>query len=452
VRPGSVASTLASALVGALASAAPAAGAPSFSAPITVAASGLPQLSAPPAVAVSASGDSVVAWNAQLRGRANFRIDVRRGGPSGHLGRAQQVGEGSSPVVSIAPDGTAAVMWYGYAPHGHERNLLLAAIALRGRPFGRPQKLLLVKADIPHFSVVATDARIVAVWGQGVPHGQPVVRYAIAAGDHRFGPDKTVGPSYEGFLDGAGADAAGDVIVCYEAPPAASTENSHMAAAALPAGASSFRAPETLAPSLLAQNGNPYAAPDGSNFGDGPGGIAMGFNTGTASAALISTTLGPGLSFSPPVLVGKIPEPPHSLTTYRGPALALPSEGGQIAAWTVGRLYSANSQSPVTGSLMVSSERADGSFSAPISLSRPATLSQYPAAAATDDTAIVAWGEGQFESEHLVYSVRSAGGPFTSPRGLARGVLREPAIAGAGTHAVIAWIAGARLQMADLTG
>jgi hypothetical protein len=31
-------------------------------------------------------------------------------------------------------------------------------------------------------------------------------------------------------------------------------------------------------------------------------------------------------------------------------------------------------------------------------------------------------------------------------------VLRQPAIAGAGTHAVIAWIAGTRLQMPVLTG
>jgi hypothetical protein len=101
---------------------------------------------------------------------------------------------------------------------------------------------------------------------------------------------------------------------------------------------------------------------------------------------------------------------------------------------------------------MVSSEQADGSFSAPVSLSPPATLSQYPVAAATDDTAIVAWGEGAFERERLVYSVRAAGRSFASPRGLARGVLRQPAIAAAGAHALIAWIAGTRLQMAVLNG
>jgi hypothetical protein len=110
-----------------------------------------------------------VAWNTQLRGRANLRIDVRRGGPSGHLGRVQQVGEGSSPEVSIAADGTAAVMWEGVARPGHGRSLLLASIAPPGMPFGRPQKLLLVKADVPYFSVVATNERVVALWGQGVP-------------------------------------------------------------------------------------------------------------------------------------------------------------------------------------------------------------------------------------------------------------------------------------------
>jgi len=410
---------------------------------------GLPFLSGPPAVAVNASGDSVVAWNTQLRGRVNLRIDVRRGGPSGRLGRVQRVGEGAFPQVSIAPDGTAAVMWDGARP-GNGRSLLLGSIAPPGMPFGRPQRLLLVKASVPGFSVVATDERIIAVWGQGVPHHQPAVRYAIAVHDHRFGPVETVGPSYEGSLDGAGSDAADDVIVSYEAPPSASTEDAYPAAAVLPVGASSFRAPEALASSLVGQN--PFAEDEGKDFGDGPGGIAIGLTAGATTTTLISTTLGPGLSFSPPVPVGEVPNPPPNLTTYSGPVLALPAKGGQIAAWTVGRWSSAQSQSPVTGSLMVSSEQPEGSFSAPVSLSRPATLSQYPVAAATDDTAIVAWGEGQFEREHLVYSVRAAGGSFTSPRGLARGVLRQPAIAGAGTHSVIAWIAGARLQMAVLSG
>jgi hypothetical protein len=451
VRLDRLASAVAYIVVVVMASATPAAGASSFSAPTTVAASGLPELSAHPSVAVNASGESVVAWNAQLRGRAKFLIDVRRGEPSGHLGPVQQVGEGASPEVSIAANGTAAVMWSGGRP-GHDRELLVASIAAPGRPFGRPQKLLLAKATVPGFSIVATDERVVALWGQSPLHGQSAVRYAIAAGGRRFGPAHTVGPSFDGFLDGAGADAGGDVIACYDAPPPASTDNSRMAAAALPAGASSFRGPETLAPSLVAQNGNPYAEPDGANFGDGPGGIAMGFNSGTASDALISTTLGPGLSFSPPVPVGKIPQRPDGLTTSSGPALALPSEGGQIAAWTVGRSSSGDTESSVTGSLMVSSEQADGSFSAPVSLSRPPTLSQYPVAAATDDTAIVAWGEGQAESEHLVYSVRAAGRSFTLPRRLARGVLRQATIAGAGKHAVIAWITGDRLQMARLTG
>jgi hypothetical protein len=340
-------------------------------------------------------------------------------------------------------------MWEGVRP-GHGRSLLLASIARPGRRFGRPQRLLLVKANVPYFSVVATEERIVAVWGQGVPHGQPAVRYAIAAHGHLFGPDETLGPSYEGSLDGAGTDAAGDVIVSYEAPPVASTEDAHAAAAVLPAGASSFRAPETLASSLVGQHR--FAQAEGKGLGDGPGGIAVGLIAGATTTTLMSTTLGPGLSFSPPVVVGEIPNPSPYLTTYSGPVLALPAKGGPIAAWTVGRWSSAQTELPVTGSLMVSSEQAAGSFSAPVSLSRPATLSQYPVAAATDDTAIVAWGEGEFEREHLVYSVRSAGGSFTSPRGLARRVLRQPAMAGAGTHAVIAWIAGQRLQMAVLSG
>jgi hypothetical protein len=397
----------------------------------------------------------VVAWNAQIRGHVYLRIDVRRGGPSGHLGGVQSLGEGDSPEASIAPDGTAVVMWDGVARPGHGRRLLLASIAPPGMPFGRPQTLLLVKANVPNFSVVATDERIVAVWGQGIPHGQPAVRYATAAGNHLFGPDETVGPSFDEALDGAGADAAGDLIVTYDAGSPRSSEAPHAAMAVMPVGASSFRAPETLLPSPLDEN---LYTQDGTSLGDGPGGIAVGLETGDETNSnplksnLFSATLGPGLSFLAPVAVGTVLDPAPYLTTHTDPVFALPEDGGQAAAWVVGRILSADTESPATGSLMVSSEQPDGVFSAPVPLSLPSTISQYPVAAATDDTAIIAWGEGEFDKEHLVYSLRSAGDSFTAPRGLSRGVLRQPSVAGAGEHAAIAWIAGTRLQMAVLTG
>ena len=106
--------------------------------------------------------------------------------------------------------------------------------------------------------------------------------------------------------------------------------------------------------------------------------------------------------------------------------------------------------SPASGSLEVAGELAGGSFSTARQLSPPRTVSQYPVAAATTDSAIVAWGVGPFDRERLVYSVRPAGSSFTAPRTLGTGVLRNAALAGVGAHAAIAWIAGRRLLLAEL--
>lgn len=106
----------------------------------------------------------------------------------------------------------------------------------------------------------------------------------------------------------------------------------------------------------------------------------------------------------------------------------------------------------LTGSLEAVTEQAAGGYSAPQRVSAPRTLSRYPTAAATSDCAILVWGEGYFDRERLVYSVREAAGAITAPRALATGVLREAALAGAGSHAVVAWIEGHRLGMAELNG
>jgi|GEM_PF-2605954 len=430
---------------------APSSVAPSFGRAITVASAGVPELSAPPAVAVNAAGSSVVAWNA-LTG-----IVVRHVSAGGRLGAPQHLGPGFRPEVSIAANGTAAVIWEAMPSGGHGRRLLLGAIALAGKPFGTPQRLLSVTANVPDWSIVATDERVVAVWGQDVPGLEAAtsaeIRYAIAAGSVRFGAPRTLALAYYASVGGAGVDAAGDVAVSYRTPLVLGPTpvNAQVAAAVLPAGARTFDAPQVL--SAGTQQSLPSSEGDGDAVFSGPGGVAVGYSVeGTLPWLLQVSTLEPDLSYAASQTAGEVPNPPPSITTYNGPVVALPVEGGPVAAWTVGRDASAQAESPVTGALEAAGEQANGAFSAPEQLSPPSTVSQYPVAAATSDSAIVAWGEGRFDRERLVYSVRPAGASFSSPRTLGTGVLRNAALSGAGTHAVIAWIAGHRLLLAELAG
>jgi hypothetical protein len=425
-------------------------GPPSFGRAITVASSGVPELSAPPAAAVDASGSSVVAWNT-VRG-----IVARRVSATGRLGAVQHLGPGSGPAVSIAPNGTAAVIWEWMPSGGHGRRLVLAAIAPPGRPFGAPQRLVLVQANVPDWSVVATDGGVVAVWGEDVgsePATDSEIRFAIAGGTGRFGSPRTLALAYYANLGGAAADAAGDVAVSYETPLVLgpSPANAQVAAAVLPAGAQTFDAPQVL--SAGTEQSIPSSEGGGDSVFAGPGGVAVGYGVGGTLPWLLQVArLGTGLSFAAPQTAAEVPNPPPSIDSYSGPVVALPADGAPVAAWTVGRDASAQAESPVTGSLEVAGEQPNGSFSVPEKLSPPSTVSQYPVAASTTDSAIVAWGEGRFDRERLVYSVRSAGASFSPPRTLGTGVLRNAALAGAGTHAAIAWIAGRRLLMAELTG
>ncbi len=424
---------------------------PSFGRAITVASAGVPALSAPPSVAVDAAGSSVVAWNTRTG------VLARSVDPSGRLGPTQRLGLGFAPDVSIAPDGEAAVIWQATPRGGHGRRLLLAAVAPPGRRFGSPQQLLSVTANVPDWSIVATDGRVVAAWGQDVPGREPStgseIRYAVAAGAARFGSPLTLALADNANLGGAVADAAGDVAVSYQTPPVLGPGpvNAQVAAAVLPAGAREFDVPKVL--SADTEQSIPSSEGGADTVFAGPGGVAVGYGVqGTLPWLLRVSMLEPSLVFASAQTVAQVPNPPPSVTTYSGPVVALPAEGGPVAAWTVGREASARPKSPATGSLEVAAGQANGSYSTPEQLSSPSTVSQYPVAAATNDCAILAWGEGPFDRERLVYSVRPFGSSFAVPRTLGTGVLRNAALTGAGAHAVISWIAGHRLLVAELTG
>lgn len=422
------------------------AGAVGFGTPVLVAPSGVPALASAPSVAVDASNRTVVAW------QSDDGVLARIGPAPGRLRPAQRLGEGYDAHVSISPDGTAAIIWLATPSRARGRRLLFAAIAPPGRRFGRPQLLLSVVANVPTETIVATDGRVVAVWGADVPGREPAtsseIRYAIAGSSDRFGAVHTLARAYYATLDGAEADAAGDVAVAYQTPLRAAT-NTQVAAAVMAAGASSFSAPQLLSGETMTSL--PYSQADEGGVFAGPGGIAVGFNIeATLPWLLRASLLSPSLSFGPALQATAIPNPPPSLTWFTGPVLAVPGRGGVLAAWTVGRDYSATG-GPQTGAMEAASLGAGG-FGAPVQLAPPATLSQYAEAAATEDLAIVVWGEGFFDRERMEYAMRSEQGAFTTPRQLGADALRQAAVAGAGKRCVVAWISGHRLFLADLTG
>ena len=311
-------------------------GPPGFGRAITLASAGVPNLSAAPSVAVDAAGSAVVAWDVRTG------ILVRTVNASGGMGPTQRVGSGFAPDVSIAPDGEAAVVWQAMPRGGHGRRLLLAAVAPPGGTFGPPQQLLSVNANVADWSIVATNSRIVAVWSQDVAGGGRAsgsqISYAVAAGSARFGPARTLALADDASLGGVVADAAGDAVVSYQTPPALGPRavNAQVAATVLPAGAREFDPPNVL--SSDTEQSIPSSEAGGDTVFAGPGGVAVGYGVQGALPWLLRvSTLEPTLTFATAQTAGEVPNPPPYETTYSGPVVALPAEGGPVAAWTVGR-------------------------------------------------------------------------------------------------------------------
>jgi hypothetical protein len=131
------------------------------------------------------------------------------------------------------------------------------------------------------------------------------------------------------------------------------------------------------------------------------------------------------------------------------PAVAVNAAGDAVVSWA---------NAPAPDALFV--RRL--SFTA--GLARPERLdglAQFPLAAATDDLAIVAWAQGRTGAETIRYAVAAGGAAFSTPRTL--GVdstspsgswadARSAALAGAGTHAVLAWNSGRSIRAALLDG
>ena len=413
----------------------------------TVAAHGLPTLSGPPSVAVGPSGEWAIAWIGAA-GRYGGRLLVRRGSSPSRLNRNEALARGglSDAEVAVAPDGTTAVVWQRLAPRGGRR-YVLAAVARRGRGFGRPQKLVSVKAIVAGQHVVAVGGRVVVAWGQGVPGGGHEIRYAIAGSRGRFAATRTLARAYIVADSDIAADEKGNVVVGYRTPLSAKA-NAQLAAAVLPRQARRFNASQIV--SADTQRSFPDSEADGAQLFSGPGGVAAGYGVqGVLPWRLQVARLGPDLTFGPPRTVGEVGNPPPNNAGFTGPVVALPAQGPLLAAWSPFETGCGECETPVNGELDATLQQPDGTFTAPFRITNK--VAQYPIAAATTRTAILVWGEGAFDDERLRYALHLEDGSFTPPRTLANHVLRDAAISGAGTRAVVAWISRHALRAAWLT-
>jgi hypothetical protein len=405
--------------------------------------------SGPPGVAVDGKGRSLVAWLGDV-GKHGGRIVARRGDSHGRFTAPRTLSPQGAfqPTATLAPDGTAAVIWQRDLAHG--RRHLELAVARRGHGFGHVQTLVSVQANLLTWKIVAAGGRLVAVWWQGVPGHGHQVRYAIAGADGRFGTARTIGAT--GIFGGASAtaDAAGDVIVTWTTGADGQT-NAQTAAAALPAGATRFGAPQ-LVSADTAQTFQGSEAILAQLF-SGPGGVAAGYGVeGVLPWRMQVATAGPGGALGAPQTVGLVDNSSPGGGAYGGPAVALPAAGGAVAVWSQTQDASGENPAVVAGSVQAAGQRPDGMFAAPAQVS---TASEVPegnvGAVAAGATSIALWGDHYLTHQTLRYATNLAGVGFTAPATLAKGVDRGFATAASGDHAIAGWAAGHRVYVARFT-
>jgi hypothetical protein len=231
------------------------------------------------------------------------------------------------------------------------------------------------------------------------------------------------------------ADAAGDVAVAFTTPQSPPSPYEPAAVATLPAGAAAFGAPQVFAP-----EGEDLAV-----FG-GPGGFALGYGLqGTEPWRLEISGVG-----GAPLTAATIDASDYR-TGFEGPVVALPARGGALVAWTVSHFASEEAESPNRAALYATTQQTGGGLAAPAQLAPRRALAQHLLAAATRETAILAWSEGRFGHQRLRYAVRGADGRVTRPRTLARRADGSD-LSAAGDRAIATWMTGHAVRFARLDG
>jgi hypothetical protein len=196
----------------------------------------------------------------------------------------------------------------------------------------------------------------------------------------------------------------------------------------------------------------------------GPGGAAGSFVFGTPTAWHLDTVAA-GATFAPPVSAGSLAIPPRSgeTLTIAGPVVALPATSGEVTAWTRVPTAAESGPPPSKGDVYAAPAPAPGApYGATRALAAPSQWPRDLLAGATSDLAIVLWtqlsGAPNYNREQLDYVLHDASG-FTATRTLASNALAphtfapdSVALATAAGHAIVAWGADERVEVALLSG
>ena len=396
-----------------------------------------------------------------------FGVADRTGGSPRHRGLVQIEMTSGSQSVSVAPDGTEAVVWQDEASHG-SRSVIEVAIARRGRRFGHPRVLAstgggpsLVGGSLTFPQVVALNGRIAVVWGEQqaardffARRPKPYLAAAIAGPAGRFAAGRMLAGTYGDSVVSlaAAADPRGDVIAVYARAigNVASTKyRTRLGYVVSRAGSGTFERARPV-PGAMIGPGTSLQWPG--QLSVGPGGVEAPYAIRSKSSLTMrAARLGARAAFAPARTIGT-PSGLGNGPAPTGAVLALPGRGAPLAAWTTVDWAHPGTFQLSAGSVNVAQQRPNGAFASTIALTSANSLDQYVLAAATTDRVILLWAQGQPLHQDLIYASRDSHGHFSASRPLAPGAASSPALAAAGKHAIAAWVSGHTLQTALLNG
>ena len=390
-----------------------------------------------PSVALSSTGRLAVAFtDAAARRGGGFQVVVRRGGLDGRLGRREVLAStGYEPVVGVDGRGTPAVVWEEMKADGG-RTLRARVAAGPSGKFGPAQVLASGQGIITSWTVLDNGGRFVAVWQESVPGStsKRAARYAIASKDGRFGRAQTLAPE-TGPLSGVAAGRApdGTIVAAWGTPLSFSPPvNQQLAEATLAPGAPAF----TPGPGQRAVRVTQGAEIAGIGVAQSAGGAALTWQEQGSLPQLLRTAAPGGAAST----VATSESKDLGARSLRGPALAIPATGARSALWADVQGPGGESEQTTGGQVLTATQAADGSWSAPVTLSGPGEIATQPGAGASRSLSAYLWTTGSFPRFGLRYAVRSASGAVTAARTLAAGAARPPAIASSGPAVVAAWI------------
>ena len=463
----------------ACANAAPAAGAPVWTASSVL--SSPRERASEPAVAVSAGGRMLAAW-VVVRGEAETRegqpegvftgygrIEARLGTAArGWRGTQVLSSEGESPIAAVGANGTAAVAWCR-SPKSDVR-MLYVSIASPGRAFG-PATLLRTggrfPVNCPEALKVQPDGRVVLIWSQTLEYElTPIksrVQFALLRAHGGRPVIGTVSADVPGEVNVDAAETeGGDVLVAFAVP---TRLRQAQGVAQLHPGASRFTAPQAIEAA-----GNAIVRTE--SVSAGPGGAALAFTVGgefadeyTDENAMAEQE--PNGAFGPPVVIFRQPDL-RSGDQFRpdGANVAFPAGGARVATWLNAFIGPPTSgpvelEGEVVGpEVVMAAVRPAGAtgFQAPVRLSVGAGRSGTPVISSAGAGAVVLWAQDEPGCRQRIYSAVGAVGtasaqvlPVSGRYQPARGECAEGSgqlvLAGSSAGAIAGWVQNSTLHI-----